>query len=90
MRIDRIDEKLLALLVKRFLLCADIAHAKEKGGLSVEDKARERKLLTQAKKVVGRSDVSGVVLETYRDILKRSKLFQYEVLSIRRSKRLSK
>lgn len=74
--IDAIDEKLVALLVKRSSFADEIGRTKEAEGAPVKDPAREERVLKRVRSKTRRPLSKSSVEKIYRAILKESRGMQ--------------
>lgn len=76
-KIDRLDKKLLKLLVERFFLTKKIGRIKRNRGLAIEDLVREEEILsTRASEGEGLKVDSHFVRRLFKLILVQSKTLQ--------------
>jgi len=74
--IDDIDLQLAALLARRFNLVVSIGELKQKGGVPVQDRAREEVVLARVSSVGTNPDASRFIAQVYEKILSKSRSVQ--------------
>ncbi len=76
--IDRVDEELLPLFLKRMELSGKIAEYKAANSLPVYNEEREKEILSQ---IAGKSgDMSSYAVRFYTEILKISRSYQEDLM----------
>jgi chorismate mutase len=68
-KIDRTDDKIIDLLLKRFNLIKDLAFIKDKNSIPIYQKEREKKILLKLKN-------NRQILGIFKFIIKESKIYQ--------------
>lgn len=72
--IDKVDEKIVNLLVRRDALVKEIAQIKKKDGITVKDQDRENEIIVRMKKKAINCGLDGrFVEELFKLVLKKSK-----------------
>ncbi len=71
-RVDRIDTKLLKLLVKRYRLVSEIGKYKRLNNQSIIDKSREDNILSRFRSMIKDNSVYSYIENIYRAIFKSS------------------
>lgn len=74
--IDKVDEALVKLLVRRFAAVSEIAELKEESGLAIYDENREREILSVVSEQLKGSSVECEILEVFSAMLVSSKKAQ--------------
>lgn len=76
--IDKTDDEIVSLLVKRFNLTDRIGEIKKSGGIKTEDRAREEQILTRLTAGLTKRD-GETITALYAEIFKLSKARQNEL-----------
>ncbi len=72
-RIDRIDGRIIRLLVRRHGAVRSIGFLKKENGLPVHDPDREESIIGRIERVTGRTDAGGYVKEVFRALFRISR-----------------
>lgn len=76
-QIDAIDEQLVPLFLKRMNISLEVAKYKQKNGMPVLDKARERALLKRVSEMTENTDLKLYTRLLYADIMGLSRAYQH-------------
>ena len=75
-KIDKIDDQIVQLLEERMHLVEGVIAYKKASGKSILDTKREEVIFEKVKSRVGNKKYEDTIVETFSDILKRSRDYQ--------------
>jgi chorismate mutase len=79
--IDEIDLQIAGLLARRFSLVVAIGELKQKGGVPVQDRAREEIVLSRVSSVGKSPEAASFIAQVYEKILSKSRSVQADECS---------
>lgn len=75
-QVDKIDSKVVPLLLTRFKITDEIGHYKRIHNLAILNNKREKEILNSLKKNLQTTEDSDSIVEIYKQIFKQSKIRQ--------------
>ncbi|RZI49338.1 chorismate mutase [Lactococcus kimchii] len=76
--IDQVDQEIVRLLEERMNIVQKIGQAKQAQQITILDSSREETVLNQARQNVKNPAYQETIVNTYKDIMKNSRLYQKE------------
>ena len=76
--IDQVDQEIVRLLEKRMTIVQEISQEKQKQEITILDASREQAVLDLARKNTENPAYHETTINTYKDIMKNSRLYQKE------------
>jgi len=76
--IDQVDQEIVQLLEKRMTIVQEISQEKQKQEITILDASREQAVLDLARKNTENPAYQETIINTYKDIMKNSRLYQKE------------
>ncbi|WP_396425834.1 chorismate mutase [Lactococcus cremoris] len=76
--IDQVDQEIVRILEKRMTIVQEISQEKQKQEITILDASREQAVLDLARKNTENTAYQETIINTYKDIMKNSRLYQKE------------
>lgn len=76
--IDHVDQEIVQLLEKRMTIVQEISQEKQAQKITILDNSREQAVLDLARQNIKNSAYQETIINTFKDIMKNSRLYQRE------------
>lgn len=76
--IDHVDQEIVQLLEKRMTIVQEISQEKQAQKITILDNSREQAVLDLARQNIKNSTYQETIINTFKDIMKNSRLYQRE------------
>ncbi|MCC4121650.1 chorismate mutase [Lactococcus lactis] len=76
--IDQVDQEIVQLLEKRMTIVQEISQEKQAQKITILDNSREQAVLDLARQNIKNSAYQKTIINTFKDIMKNSRLYQRE------------